>query len=87
MVPPFAYLNIYLGVHRAHLDISEDDPHVGETFSVETLRQGDNGMRAIPSSAHGAPTSAEVGSHHITLRGPVLVAKSLPLISVWHGSS
>jgi hypothetical protein len=46
---------------RAHLDISEDDPHVGETFSVETLRQGDNGMRTIPSSVHGAPTSTEVG--------------------------
>lgn len=42
------------------MDMSEDDPLVGETFCVETLRQGDAGLRAIPSSAHGAPTTAQV---------------------------
>ena len=44
----------------SHLEVEDDDPSVGEKFSVETLRQGDEGLRSIPSTVHGAPVSAEV---------------------------
>ena len=44
---------------RSHLEVSDDDPSVGQKFSTETLRKGTNGLRGIPSTVHGAPETAE----------------------------
>ena len=48
-------------VRRSHLALETDDPALGKTFSVETLRNGEHkrGM-GIPSELHGAPETAEV---------------------------
>ena len=47
---------------RSHLALETDDPALGKTFSVETLRNGEHkrGMGNIPSMLHGAPETAEV---------------------------
>ena len=43
------------------MDEKDDDPSVGARFSVETLRNGpEKGLHSIPSTVHGAPTTAEV---------------------------
>ena len=48
-------------VCRSHLALETDDPALGKTFSVETLRNGEQkrGM-GVPSMLHGAPETAEV---------------------------
>ena len=40
--------------------VEADDPNIGNVFSVETLRHGDNGGGKLPSQLHGAPETAEV---------------------------
>ncbi|KAK9816592.1 hypothetical protein WJX72_002361 [[Myrmecia] bisecta] len=51
------------GALRSHLDVSDEDPAIGEKFSIEQLRHGDrngrNGLDEVPSTVHGAPETAE----------------------------
>ena len=42
---------------RSHLAVEEDDPALGEKFSTATLRN-DGTAGPIPSTVHGAPTTA-----------------------------
>ncbi len=42
---------------RSHLDLEDDDPTLGDKFSTATL-QHDAGAGPIPSTVHGAPTTA-----------------------------
>ena len=46
----------------SHLDVEEDDPNLGAEFSIEKLRQSQEGLHDIPSTVHGAPVSAAVRS-------------------------
>ena len=47
-------------LRSSHLDVEDDDPTMGAKFSIEKLRQSQEGLRTIPSTVHGAPVSAAV---------------------------
>ena len=44
----------------SHMELEDDDPSFGRNFSIETLTRGPNALNSIPSTAHGAPVSAQV---------------------------
>ncbi len=52
---------------RSHLAVSDEDPDLGSIFSTERLTAGDQGLRSLPASVHGAPETLQVLYWTLTL--------------------
>lgn len=63
----------------SHLDVEDDDPNVGANFSIEKLRESQEGLHTIPSTVHGAPVSAQVSQAFSLLDQCILILAVEPI--------
>ena len=59
-IPCLSASSLHSLLCSSHLDVEDDDPNLGANFSIEKLRESQEGLHTIPSTVHGAPVSAQV---------------------------